>query len=351
MIELAPVEQNIEAPRTVSMGRLDKLDSCPHSYYLDVLYDGGAQSHMRATGAVFHEFAEQATNRMLEAGEPYYPGEVAREHIQSILLETEMVVPAHAQDALRGMAFNWGERHSQTIDLRSLIANERLLAIEIGGWTLRGRIDRAHISERTCFIYDYKTGLNIPSSQKLMEDFQLLFYPLLLAEGITVDREGNVLDDRPPAAGCNEFWPTLVFPRWITDEGRVLERSPMEGGQIVIRRREDLWDLKQSLLGLLKRLERGLETGIWPAASGSHCSRCPAQSKCPIPPELRELEECESIEEASTLGAAWERTNAVQKRRREAIKSFAGEHGAIPVGDKTFDFRLDKRGSTRFELR
>lgn len=332
----------MERPRTISMGRLDLLDKCPHSLYLDLRYDRGPQSHAMARGAAFHDMAEKATDQMLETGEPYYPGEVARDLVMSICAESDLVVPAHEQDVCRLMAFNWGEHHSATIDLDSLVANERLLMVKIGGWTLRGRVDRAHVRGDDCWIYDYKTGLHIPSSETLLADFQLRFYSLLLAEGITVTREGEVVDDKPPAAGANRFWPSLVFPRHVNDESNeCVTRAPMKEGALVPFKREDFHDFKAAIAASLKALERGLDEGEWPASPGSHCSRCPAQAKCPIPMELHNLELIETEADATRAAESYSRLESERKRLYEGFKAWAKENDApVPVGDEEWDFRV-----------
>ena len=339
-MRFAPVEENIERPATVSMTRLARLDVCPRSFYLDLLHDGGVQSHAMARGSVFHDAAEQGTKLLMNAGEGYVPGDVARGLAQEILNETDMVVPAHEQDVVRLMAWNWGEHHSGSIDLATLTCNETLIAIEIDGWTLRGRIDRANVNGDHCQFYDYKTGLYIPPSEKLLQDFQLNFYPLLLAEGKVVDREGNVLDDRPPAAGANLFWPTLVFPRIVNeDSNECLLRSPMSRGELIPVKRENLHDLKQAISSSLRKLERGLEDGEWPAADGDHCSRCAAPSKCPIPPELRDYEPIEDHEQAAQMISKIDRVDADQKRRKKAVKAFLRSHDSATNGESTYELQ------------
>lgn len=324
------VEENIERPETVSMTRLSRLDVCPRSFYFDIYYEGGVQTHAMARGTLFHDTAEHCTDLLIAAGEGYVPGDVARGVAQENMNESQLVLPHFEQDAVRLMAWNWGEHHSGSIDLPTLVCNETLLAVEINGWTLRGRIDRAHVNGDHCQFYDYKTSLHIPSSEALLQDFQLNFYPLLLAEGKVVNREGSVLDDKPPAAGANLFWPTLVYPRFVNEESNeCVVRSPASKGELVPIKRENLHDLKQAIATSLKRLEHGLDTGDWPAADGKHCATCAAPSRCPIPGELRDFEAVSDHEQAADLVSLIERTDADQTRRKKAVKAFLQENPRV----------------------
>jgi len=287
-----------------------------------------------ARGTIFHEFAERATHLLIDQGEPSMPGEVARDLQQAVIEErTDLVIPHREQDACRLMAWNWGE--ATVLDLDSIVAIESTFQVELGEWTHRGRIDRAEVRGTRCDIYDYKTSLNITNQEDAERDFQLWDYGLLVAQGKIEDRPFGVAD------GINEFHLHLVFPRYTTEEtGELISRD-------VVVSRGQLGEFAFTVQRLLGILDHGLETGEWPAVSGSHCSECPCRPECPIPEQLHDLEEIENLADAEAMAELWHQDNARVARMKRTLKAWAQEHGAIYYGDYALDFKAQESRSVR----
>jgi hypothetical protein len=331
--EFPPVELAVERPETASMTLLRRADACPRSAYLGIKYHDAPGTHAMARGRITHAGLERATLRMIELGEPEMPGEVARDLMQAeIEQQTDVVLPAAEQDACRLMAWNWGEQTA--LDLDAIVGVEATFELDISGWRHRGRVDRVEIRGTRCDIYDYKTQLAIPAQEEAERDFQLWDYGLLVCQGMIEGRPFGV------AEGVNDFYLHLVFPRYTLDEGGLFERR-------LHVTRAQLGEFRFSVERLLQIIEHGLDTGDWPASSGSHCARCPCRPECPIPEQLHELEEIRNVADAEALAEEWHQEDSRNRRRKATLKRWAERNGPIFYGDYALDFRKQESYSVR----
>lgn len=331
-----PVEQPIEAPKTLSQTRLGRFDNCPRAFYLDALYHGGAGSHAMDRGTALHETLERCVRMMLESGESQMPGEVARDVAEAVMTErTDLVIPEREQDVVRHSAWTWAE--CTTLDLSAVVGVEVPMTLELGNWTLTARVDRVEVHPGFCLIVDYKSGLDFPGREAVQRGWQGRFYALMVAEGRV---EGEPL---PLAAGINDFNYSEQYPRLRpdTETGAVRQR-------LAAWTRAELGEFKQTLLSHTEKIEAAIEDGLWEPRQGSWCARCPAPRECPIPAELREVRKIESLAEAQEAFEAWlaldREKAAAQRHLREWIKA---DNGPIYVGDLAFDAAFSESRSVK----
>lgn len=317
-------ELAVEVPDKVGQTFLKYEDRCPRSAYLYLKFRGGPGAHALARGEAFHDFAARATATLIANDEPSIPQDVARSILDEVLTDRiDLVIPAAERDALRAMAWNWSAATS--IDPSQIVLVEQLMTWEVGGFTIRGRIDLALDEDGVLSIPDYKTSFNVPPQDDFEGDFQTQLYGALIAFGETADGERI-------GAGFQRFRFANVFPRYLREDDGTLATRSFE------RTREDLVNLRSDVETQLARLRRAIESGKWPAIPGTHCSECPAAHECPLPIAFRpESEVPESIEEAQRL-AEWRFT---EKRRMERVgkrlKAFAEREGVvIPIGSKRY---------------
>jgi RecB family exonuclease len=333
-----PVPENVEAPGTVSATLMGHLNACRRSAYLYMRYRGGTQGHPLARGDAAHEVFERATKMMLESSEPHMPGDVVRDLATQVIADrVDLDLPVHEMDAIAAMAWNWGE--ATYLDLENIAAVETLMAVQVGGWTVRGRIDRGEIDGSTAYIDDYKTALSAPSQEAFEKQVQLPIYALLFAEGQVVSPEGEVLEPEPMGKGLANFRVREVYPRIPKEDGTLFYRETwFDQAQI--------HDIRVRLEALLGRLEHGLQTAEWKATPGTHCKRCPAPSECPLPPNLRTFDDLddqlhhqevitiETLEEASEYAQMEARVKALGGALHKSLKGFAEENDvSIPLGE------------------
>lgn len=322
--DFPPVEANIDRPETLSQTLLAKHNNCPRSAYLSRKYRGGTGSHQMDRGIAVHETLERATNMMIEMQEPVIPGEMCRELADAVMAEhPELVLSTYEQDAARLMAWNWAE--ATVLDLDTIIGTEIPLEMEVGGFKLTCRIDRAHVYGTGLFLYDYKTSLNIRKREEVQRGFQGQFYGLAALNGVRQDTGLSI------GAGITDVWFYEAYPRYRDKESGALVAP--EG----VWSRSELGEFRVSLERNVAAFERSLETGDWPARDGSWCSECPAAAECPIPEHLRSVPSVDSLsaaEDAFSHKLALEREN---RRLQDGLRGWVKENGPIFVGDYAFD--------------
>ena len=321
----APFE--IEAPEKVSQTLLSHVDVCAYSGALYIRHKGGPQTPEMARGEVFHDFAEKATNYLIEQGESEMPPEVAKDFMQAVLEErVDLQVPESEQEACRLMAWNWGA--STYLDLEAIVGVEVMFETQLAGWTIRGKIDRLEIANNCAIVRDYKTSLHVQSEESYRESFQPKTYGLIALEGVP---EG---EDVPLGKGLDGVHCHEDYPRYRREEdGELVNRYEFYD-------RARLHDFARTLEGHLRKLEHGIETGEWAAQEGPHCQRCPASSECPIPPELKK------VKTIGTEGDAIEVARRIEIRDNEAnadiaaLKAWTDQHGILATPSHEWGFHL-----------
>jgi hypothetical protein len=321
--DLPPVAENIERPDTLSQTLLSRFDVCPRSAYLMRRYGGGPASSPMHRGQAFHEFAEQATNMMIENGEVQMPGDVAREMADAIMAEhDEWVLPTQAQDEVRLMAWNWAE--STLLDLEAIVAVELSMELELGGFTLTSRFDRVEARDETLNIFDYKTSLNLDKTEYLQRGYQGQHYGLTALDGKPKEQGVGI------GAGINYVTFTQLYPRYRTEDGYLASRT-------VGWTRAELSDFRISVERNVAAFDSYLADGRWPATPGSHCGTCPAPKECPIPFNLRPVKTITSEEEAERTFEALLFAAENQKELQTAMREWTKEAGPTFLGDLAFD--------------
>lgn len=328
----APFE--IEAPEKASQTLLSRIDVCPFSGALYIRHKGGPQSAEMARGSAFHEFAEKATNMLIEQNEPKMPPEVAKDLMQAILDErVDLNLPAAEQDACRTMAWQWGM--ATVLDLEAVVGVEQMLELELSGWTIRGKLDLTLIANNEGTVDDYKTSKAIASKEAYEEAWQPQFYALLFAEGVP---EGETV---PLGQGLNGVWTRELYPRYRREEdGQLVHRYAYHD-------RQRIHDFKRTVETQLRKLEHGIETGEWAAQQGSHCSTCAASALCPIPPHLRDVRVIGTQGDALEVADRIIAVDREQKADKASLKAWVDENTPIQRGDLVFDFYPQESESFR----
>jgi hypothetical protein len=362
-VTLDPAVRTYLEGGVLSQSFLARMDVCPRSAYLYAKHrETRAQTHAMCRGEAFHDFAERAIRLLYKDGEITMDPDVARELMESVVAERkDLVVPHSERDALRAMAWNFGRAtEGQPVNFDHLRGLEIMPELKIGRWTVRGKIDRVEVIERTAYIRDYKTSLNLPSQEKFQKSFQTPFYALVFSEG--------TIDGKRVGEGLDHFHVAEEYPRFISKQCADCDKFNDEEAEkckeckgidfkppTLFKRMEglgkrELGDFKRSVTDILDRLDSALSADDWPASPGTHCSQCAAPRECPIPETLRP-EVIETMEEAVQLAQIVDRTKALTKADDAALKAFASEEGEIRYGDKELGFlTIHKRQTDKAAL-
>lgn len=374
---------------------LMKFDACRRDAFLYRLHDGGPVSHAMLRGSALHLILQRSINAAIEQGEPMIPPEVVKAIADEVLADIDCPVGEH--DLIREMSYRWAAQ--TTFDPSQVCAVETLCSLDVGSWQVRGKVDYAELLEggAAVRIRDWKSSRSLPSFEDMSrkrpdgtlaaKSMQLILYALLVAFGVPVRVEpcaacsgkgftvevgpgasmrircpecggfNPLLDVRPqdrtpgmaermgrgyreiaepfPLAGrAQRFDLEFVYPAVETRDGRMATRS-------VSLTRLELGEYRQSLEGMLRRVEQADRDGDWPAVPGSHCSMCTASALCPIPAELRDhAGSINSIEQAQEAAAHLDRVKARASAVQTELKNFAKAHGVeIRYGaDKAWRF-------------
>jgi hypothetical protein len=311
-------------------------------------------------GSAAHAVFERATREMVDNGEPMVPPEVAKAILVEVL--SEMSVPFEEHDYLREMVHRWASEF--TVDATAVIACETLMVLDIEGWEVRAKVDFAELrdSGRLCRVIDYKSARAAPTLDDVArrrpdgtlaaKSFQLVLYALVLAYGvpIRVEERPTIFGDgterverREPFGLANtvdQFELEFVYPGIENAQGEMFSRS-------MSLTRLELMEYRDSLVALLRNVERSEASGDWPATlSDAACSECSCKSECPIPRELRDhAGEINTKREASEALEVHEQTKRKQDALMREIKGFAKAFGlSLRFGrDKVREFQANER--------
>lgn len=332
---------------TFRQSLLARADVCRYSAKL-ALDHPDQQAHELHFGAAVHAFAERLMNDLIAHGEKTLyaaaegedPVSAAREvaslsaaMVDEILREhpewpVPTVDPSHSTDHLRQVCYHLAV--GLDVDPDKVLGVEREFELELEcGKLLTGRIDLlSEADPGTLLVDDYKSTFNVPSESAYEGLFQMKAYALLVLLG-------RPRDGLPPLGDGVQFVHTRqVFPRYLSDDGALRERSTVLSRQEIMDWR---WDLERLASDFLARLEAD---GPWPATRGAHCSECAAPRLCPLPPRLRDYAgSINTREEAELAMAATEAAAADVAAMRREIRNWSKRNGALRVGDLEYAWR------------
>lgn len=357
-----PPGRELNGRVSVTFGRAENL--CSRAGFLYAKHKGAATGHPLERGSALHRILELSTRAAIENYDPEsptIPTEVVKDLCNVVFEDPAYRCPIEEHDQIREGAYRWAEH--ATFDPATLVACETLFVLDVGGFEMRGKIDRADLIEggAAADITDYKSSRTMPSFEDLgrklrdgriaAKDYQLVLYALLAAFGVpvrvvpcggcdgtgvvnpdpTVDAGGcvacgghtlgrgrGVIEIREPfgvAEQAQRFDLAYVFP--CIDVGGEPGRRP------VSLTRLELAEYRASLEAQMARVAAALVSGDWPATSGSHCNECPCEPECPIPSELRDFAGViNTVEEAAEAAERYVREKERLDARWAEIKTF-----------------------------
>lgn len=333
----------VELPSRLSQTLLGRFDVCPHSAYLGLKYKG--RSHEMARGAAMHLFAEKATRLLIEQGEPQLPVEVAKQLANEALDETPGVTHFDA-DKVREMAYHWSVGFD--VDIAQIAGIEQGLALDVGDWTVVGRLDLvAFADSQTALVDDYKSSFHMPDQAEVESDFQMRTYGVLLVFGrpVVIERD-RLVDGGPPLGhGVQTVRLRQVYPRFLGDDNLMRSRGFWASRAQLDDWRVDLERLVGEVAAAVEATRALIDTPlseegfsaamaeVWPAIHGTHCSRCPARGECPLDESVRswagEVNTAEQAAEAATWADRMKDRVAATERE---LKAWCSSHGPLEYG-------------------
>jgi putative RecB family exonuclease len=201
-------------------------------------------------------------------------------------------------------------RRYQPFDQGRTIATEFLITIKLDDQELRGIIDRlTAFPEGRYEIHDYKASQRLPAQEILDTDRQLALYQIGIQQ---LWRDVERVD---------LVWHYLAFDKEVRS-GRTEEK---------------LEELEQSVVSLIRQIERAEELDDFPVKRG-YCDWCGFQGLCPEWEHFRKVEALpvnkflkepgvKLVNEFAKLGSKKEELAELESRLREAIVAYAKREG------------------------
>lgn len=325
---------------------------CRRMAFLYQLHKGGATEPQLEKGSVLHRAIELATLDVIDRGGFYdehgvegvehgIPPEVAKAHMDAVLADPAYHAPIEFHDYLRECLWRWASY--TRFDPRAVVV-EQLIALELGDWRIRMKIDFLELlgGGSKAKIRDFKSSRSAPSKEDVArtlrdgriapKDMQLVLYALGAKWGRPILVEQDALGGRreveqpfPLAERASSFDIAYSFPGIEDREhGGPLER----GGELTL---SELVEYRASVEAALAKLSEVVASGEWwPSQSDAHCWMCPSQADCPIPERMRKwapnidtMEEAAAEAEAIQLDA--QHLNARRARLRNYVKRLPGQ--------------------------
>ena len=315
-------------------------DVCDRAAMLYLNFKAGAGSHELNRGSIYHEVVARLTRHAIREGEPRIGDpNIGKEFLLEYMDENpHLQVKAAERDALRFMIAHFCV--GEFWDPEKVEVIENSFTLEIGGFKIIGRVDRADVRQPgELEIVDYKTQMNLPDAEEFKPqsfdgngnprfagNFQTMLYALGLAYG--------VMDDGMPLGQYERYRLRLAFPAYLRPDGL--------GKREVVVTQLQLLDFKADVESQLRRLrEVNLGEGKWQPTPGNQCRECPASYACPLPRLLRpesqhaDLEDLADLEKAAT--ASWfmsKRASNLKARVKKTAERLEGENpGILDLGD------------------
>ncbi len=335
----------------VSQTMLRHYSQCPRSGYLYAKYKGEAQTKEMVRGSAIHKAIELALAEIVSREADHIPPEVVKAIADDVL--GEFPVPLEEHDYIRESVYRWAETF--TVDPASVLCIETLMVLELGGYTIRGKVDYAALVDggSAVAVKDWKSSRAAPAYEEISrvrpdesraaKNFQLIIYALMLAFGRPV-REEYGRDGRVEVIEefgllpntVQRFDLAFVYPGLKAKDGGMVSRD-------VSLTHLELLEYRESVERIVQRLGESERTGDWPAiVSDAACSECPASVECPIPAALRDYRgTINTVEQAAEAAERWDRIDADGKAIRREIKAFSKANGSLPIrfgANKVYDW-------------
>jgi hypothetical protein len=292
-------------------------NNCPHSAKLH-LDTPRVATHPMLRGQAFHRFADRAVRALVENDESYLAQADGKAILHEVLCEPDLVVPTADVELLRLMVFHFCETFRLSADATD-VHTECPVKTHVGATEITGTIDLWWREGSTIHMRDWKAGYGLVPQDDVSSGgegghrgakaFQLIIYAL--GWNATFDPRG-----------IERFDCRFVFPAF---DGMIERDVQIDAADMIEHR---LW-----LETIVSRMKTYEHTGDWPAVPGTHCSQCPAPKRCPIPADLRPVDDLDLYDDGPLAYAlrGWQ-LEAELKRVKATLKAHVEEYGPIPVG-------------------
>ena len=237
----------------VSPSGAESFNECGLKWFLEKNGGTNGDSTAQLLGSVIHEFAR------LKVEEPETTDAQLTEKLISawpLIDDSQGWISTAALGRAKRMLERFAQYHREST--REIVGAELNFTIEVGRATIRGNIDRVEVdSEGKYYIIDFKTGKNVISKDKALENLQLACYQL----GVILDGFEKKLE------GVEVAGSELVFLANNTQKVSTRVRPPIDVGEIQ---------------ETIETIAQGMGAATFTARKSDLCTRCAVRPSCPL---------------------------------------------------------------------
>lgn len=325
------------APDPLRQSSIARFDNCPLSLLLEAQNPQPSQKgNMGARGTLFHVWVARVLRQMRAEGWTEYPVDMGLELLLQVLAQhvpAEQVVhlPMRELRWLRVLVVRWceGTRRAGFNAGRILAVEERqFMPLEVpdgAGGTYRrvitGQPDVLVADPPDgIIVVDWKSGWAPPSKSEeasLREREE--------GDDNKLSEQGYAQQVIYGALGLHEY---PAANRFTLREAYIMHGEYREA-TIFRHELERTLDVLGAIVAQIDlAFADGPDSQRWIAKAGTHCSICPAVSRCPI----KDWEGIPaSLDEAVLLAREWIVSAEVRKDRLPLLKGWVNENGPIPI--------------------
>lgn len=322
--------EGVEEPATLRQSLLTMFDLCSYGGALYV--KGQPPGHQLYRGSALHEAWDLIVKTLTAEGEKTMAPDDGKAILEEVIrAHPTWIIPAKELDGMRLMMHNFCTHFV----LPEGALSEVPYRVAIAGKVCTGTIDLLWVDGDTCHVNDWKSGFNLYGQdevsgkdsntgvQRGARAAQLIQYALGVADG--------ECEDFKLPRGVNYFNLAFRFPMFADPSYGIAERG-------VIVSRPELIEHRTWLEMLVTRVGRAFGEGRFTAVPGSHCTRCPDQSACPIPTKAKGTGPFEN--DPVAVAEEWFRKKAEVDRLFSELKGYVKAMGPVEFGtDQVLDLQ------------
>jgi hypothetical protein len=339
-----PYPKAVERFPFIRQSILSDFDNCALTSAFSLTYERGWSSEPAARGTLVHRCVAESLRRLVTHEDEWadrIPVDVVVDDVLPQIIR-QADVPMRSEDGLGGDVLNLPLRTiaQARVSLKAWAAHARFTVPNIAGIERRltttvhypdehgqavprpitGQIDLLLIDGVEATVVDWKDTFAVPPESSISEEgfFQQRDYAL------------HVFHKYPRVQRV-----TLreVYLRYMAGKSRDRRGRRINPVREATIDRYNLPELEQEFSALVERFDRAVETGVYTATPGSHCSYCVRPQDCPIFPKARVEGRITSKDEAQRVAAELNVAEAAADQARKALRPWVRAHGDVDVRD------------------
>ena len=348
---MVPFPTSLKRFPRVRQSRLATFDRCALSSKFESDLEEGWSSHPQARGSLTHRVLAECLRTMHREGERTISPDVALaifyEQLRMGGLDRQCpTCGAPARFDPEQQAVLCARGHANTSDLSNVPISEakdiRWIVIKFARDNSFDIDNLVDVEQRLRTTIQYPDGQGGHVDRELTGALDALFiFGDLADHAVVLDWKDTWQLPAPTEVGFDGYFQQRFYAWLVMKNYPTVHRVTLR--EMYVRysepREADVWrgdldHIEQELSALVERFDRAYEEQNFPPSPGRHCiAMCPAPEDCPIFPRARRQGAIQNQEDALTFARRLAVTEGVVSQLTEALQTWVGVHGPVPVSD------------------